>query len=107
MSENKNITSENVVKTKKLHQIPSELEQRLKDSSLDEYVGNLGFTCKGVLCDYEGYEKFFERLWVWVKVENDKIYTIVTVDVGNTNCDVVYMDLYIKELVEKINKESN
>lgn len=100
---NKNKEQKKNIQTKKLNQIPSDLATKLKTSSLDEHIGTLGFTCKGHLCEYEGYEEFYERLWLWIKVEKDKIYTLVTVDGGNTNCDVVYMDLYIKELIDENN----
>ena len=107
MSENKNKSSEKNLKTKRLHQIPQELVEKLKKSSLDEHIGTLGFICQGLLCEYEGYEEFYERLWLWTKVEDNKIYTLVTVDTGNTNCEVVYMDLYVKELIYGTNNESN
>lgn len=88
---------------KKLNQIQEDLLESLEQVCTDDEINNLGFNCKGMLCEYAGYENFFERLWVWTKVEEKDVYIVVTMDQGNGYCSMVYHDLYIKEIVEDIN----
>ena len=66
----------------------------------DNDLGNLGFECKGQLCEYKGYEGFNERLWLWVLEDEDCYYTVVASDLGNTYCTVVMVNVLIEELEE-------
>lgn len=100
---NNKILEKGINNVKKLHHITDELEKKVKMISADSDLEKLGFKCKGRLFKYEGYEEFFERLYVWVKVEDDKIYTVVVVDIGSDYCELVYQDVYIKQIVDEIN----
>lgn len=83
----------------KLVQINEELSDKLKSVHLDSDLAELGFECKGHLCEQKGYEEFYERLWVWTRVEGNTIMTLVTIDAGNTNLHIIYRDLFIPGLV--------
>lgn len=64
---------------------------------------SLGYECKGRLCEYKYYENFYERLWVWAKQDNKlkTIEIIVTVDYGGNNCEVMYKNMCVVELLER------
>lgn len=87
---------------KKLTQISEELRLKVNQVKEDGELTDLGFTCEGLLCENEGYENFFERLWVWAKAENNEIYIVVTADSGNGYCSIVYTDMYVKEVINKL-----
>jgi hypothetical protein len=96
-----------------LHQIPEELYNLINtkgiDTILDEDLDAKGFCNDGQLCEHPGFENFFERLWVWYKIdeESHKIYTLVTQDAGNTHNYLTYHDMYVPDIIERINKELN
>lgn len=88
---------------RKLMQISGELKDQVMRIYDDNHISDLGFVCKGKLLNYEGYENFHERLWVWMKTEagatEDEVYIAITFDTGNCSCILAYTDMYIKELV--------
>jgi hypothetical protein len=86
-------------------QLPYLFHKEVEKVKSDEEIDKLGFTCEKKLCEYEGYEEFYDRLWVWTKLDKDSIYIIVTYDQGNSNCELVYVDIYIKEIIDKIKGE--
>ena len=99
----------NVVETEKntkdnltLLQCDNELVELLKKVECTDDMEVLGFECRSMLCEYAGYENFYERLWACVKTYDDStINTVVICDVGNGYCSVAYRDMYIKELMNK------
>jgi hypothetical protein len=62
-------------------QFPSELKH-------DEQLADLGYQCKGKLCELPLYKRkgIFERLWLW---EKESKPPVITIDLGNGWCDVV------------------
>lgn len=91
---------------RKLSQIPQELKEKVNNAKEDKDLVELGFSCEGMLCENEGYENFFEHLWIWSKVENNEIYIIITVDNGNGYCSIAYVDMYVKKVINKF-KDKN
>lgn len=73
----------------------------LNKVTMDEDMNKAGFVCRGKLLEFEGYEGINEMLWLWTKdIDNNKIYTVATLDGGNTHCRVMHSYMYIKELTE-------
>lgn len=87
----------------KLEQTGEWLNSKLSSVETDEDMANLGYECKGRLCEFEGYESFYERLWVCVlrDIENKTYNTAIICDQGNGYCNVAYKDFYIKGLFEE------
>lgn len=90
---------------KKFIQIDTKLSKEVNQIKTDKDISNLGFKCKGKLCEYDGYGNFNERLWVWAKTENEEIYIVVSFDTGNSNCNFAYKDMYIKEVIDEIQND--
>lgn len=86
----------------KFVQINDKLKKEVSQIKKDKDVTDLGFKCRGKLCECDGYENFNERLWVWVKVENNEIYIVVTKDNSNCYCKLIYTDMYIDEIINKL-----
>ena len=77
-------------------------KQALYSVNSDEDMIRLGFTCHGQLCNFEGYEEYSERLWVWIiELKDNKVNVVVTADTENCYCNVTYIDMYVKELMEE------
>lgn len=95
-----------------LHQIPEELYNQIKSTDtdntiLDEDLNAIGFCNDGQLYLHPGFETFYERLWVWYKIneESHRIYTLVTQDAGNTHNYLTYHDMYIPDIIKRANEE--
>lgn len=85
----------------KLVQIPDDLLNKIKGCIMDEQIAELGFTMAGRLCENKAYAEFSERLWVIFKVNEDNtVYVIVTNDLGNGHCSLVYHDMHIEEVMD-------
>lgn len=54
-----------------------------------ELVDVLRFKCVGHLCEEkQGYEDYYERLWLW---KNEEGIEVVTIDLGNQCCTVLWI----------------
>ena len=89
-----------------LTQMPNELRETLQVNHKESILTDFKFTCQGKLNNYKGYEKFYKNLWLWSKIEDDQIFTVVTADLGNKYYHTVYVDVYVKEIVDEINSNS-
>lgn len=89
----------------KLAQIQKNLLKYIKKVAEFQEMENLGFTIGGKLCEYIDYENFYERLWAFYKVDKNDLYIVVMADESNGYGSVIYTDLYVKEIIELVNKE--
>lgn len=90
---------------RRLAQLPEIIMEKARLIKNNKDIHSMGFTCQGRLCKYEGYEDFYEYLWIWTKVEGNRIFTIITVDTDNGHVRYAYKDMYIKKVIDEINNK--
>jgi hypothetical protein len=75
--------------------------EKLFSIETDEDLGKLGFESQGMLVDQEGFENYYERLWIW---HNEKLkIDVMTHDIGNGWCDVVSIKKAVDEWIKPLN----